>query len=428
MVLTKEENELLTQTRRGTPAGEWMRRYWLPAALVEELPAGGPPVPVRLLGEDLVLYRDEQGRPGLLGIHCSHRGADLSYGRLEDGGLRCIYHGWLYDLNGRCLEMPGEPAGTTFHEKIQHSAYPCVERAGVIFAYMGPGEPPLLPDYHFLSVPDEQVFAIKLFNDANYLQGNEGNVDWLHTSFLHYTGQNGRPGVESTPGELNHRGAAPFMERIDGQLTSYGLRHCKIRQVESELSLSLGSFLMPAMFCFGGGRRSGYSVNWHVPIDDTQHWKYTWIFRADGPLDKEVTRRGRAEMFADYRPVRNKSNRYLQDRESMRAESYSGVGIINQPQDLCVLEGAGPIQDRTQEHLTSADSGIVVSRQMVMKAIQDVQEGRDPFGVLRNPDENRFPYIFAWGGDLPHDVNWKDHIANLEADLYGALPAAAGVR
>src|SRR5437763_5802059 len=154
-VLTKEENDLLTQTGPGTPCGELQRRYWQPAALAEELPPGGAPLPIRLLGEDLVLFRDEEGKPGLLGVHCAHRGADLSYGRLEDGGLRCIYHGWLYDRTGRCLEQPGEPAGSTFHERIRHLAYPCREVGGIIFCYMGPGEPPLFPGYEFLSVPDD---------------------------------------------------------------------------------------------------------------------------------------------------------------------------------------------------------------------------------------------------------------------------------
>ncbi len=139
-MMTSEENELLTKTDRGTPAGELIRRYWQPVALVEELPAGGAPLSVRILGEDLVLFRDEQQRVGLLGIHCSHRGTDLSYGRIENGGLRCLYHGWLYDIHGRCLEQPGEPEGGEHRGQIRHRAYPCLEKAGVIFSYMGPGE------------------------------------------------------------------------------------------------------------------------------------------------------------------------------------------------------------------------------------------------------------------------------------------------
>src|SRR3954462_11513671 len=149
MATTAEENARLTQTGPGTPGGNLMRRYWQPVALQEELPVGGAPVPVRLLGEDLVLFRDEQNRPGLLGIHCAHRGADLSYGRLEDGGLRCIYHGWLYDIEGRCREQPGEPAGSMFHERIRQTAYPCIEAGGLILAYLGPGPAPLLPRFEF---------------------------------------------------------------------------------------------------------------------------------------------------------------------------------------------------------------------------------------------------------------------------------------
>ncbi|HEX9443439.1 MAG TPA: Rieske 2Fe-2S domain-containing protein, partial [Candidatus Binatia bacterium] len=138
-MLQSEENELLVHTGRATPGGEWMRRYWQPAALGEELPENGAPLPIKLLGEDLVLFRDGQGRPSLLGRNCSHRGADLSLGRIEDGGLRCLYHGWLYDAGGRCLEQPAEPEGSDFKNKIRHRSYPCRELGGLIFAYMGPG-------------------------------------------------------------------------------------------------------------------------------------------------------------------------------------------------------------------------------------------------------------------------------------------------
>ena len=146
-----------------------MRRYWQPAALSDELPIAGAPRPVRLLGEELVLFRDEQDQPGLIGLRCPHRGADLSYGRLEDGGLRCIYHGWLFDRQGTCLEQPGEPAGSTFHQRIKQPAYPCQEVGGIIFGYLGPGAAPLLPAYEFLTVPDEQRYVTKALHECNYL-------------------------------------------------------------------------------------------------------------------------------------------------------------------------------------------------------------------------------------------------------------------
>src|SRR6266508_1238615 len=151
-MISREESEMLTRVGPATPMGELLRCYWQPIVLSEELPPGGPPKPLKILGEDLVLFRDDQGRPGLLGLHCSHRGTDLSYGRVEDGGLRCIYHGWLYDIAGQCLEQPGEPAGSTFHERIRQPAYPCREIGGVVFAYRGPGEPPLFPNYEFFRV------------------------------------------------------------------------------------------------------------------------------------------------------------------------------------------------------------------------------------------------------------------------------------
>src|SRR5919202_294131 len=161
-MLTKEENDLLTQTGPGTPCGDLMRRYWQPVALSEELPPGGAPLPVQILSEELVLFRDEAGVPALLGLHCPHRGADLSYGRLEDGGLRCLYHGWLYDGAGRCLEQPGEPAGSQFRTKVRHTAYPCQEAGGLILAYLGPAPAPLLPAYDFLDTTDPYRLVIKL--------------------------------------------------------------------------------------------------------------------------------------------------------------------------------------------------------------------------------------------------------------------------
>jgi phenylpropionate dioxygenase-like ring-hydroxylating dioxygenase large terminal subunit len=186
-MMPQEENDILTQTNRGTPMGELMRRYWQPLALSEELPEGGAPISVKIMGEELVLYRDEKGKLGLLGIHCSHRGADLSYGRVEDGGLRCIYHGWLFNAAGKCLDQPWEPGGGEHRDQIQHTAYPCHEQAGGIFAYMGPGEPPLFPNYEFLMAPPERTYNDKLFHEANYLQMNEGSFDIPHLSFLHYT-------------------------------------------------------------------------------------------------------------------------------------------------------------------------------------------------------------------------------------------------
>lgn len=397
-----------------------MRRYWIPAALSEELPAGGAPLPVRLLGEDLVLFRDDTGKPGLLGIHCSHRGADLSYGRVEDGGLRCIYHGWLYDIHGQCLDQPGEPGGGEHKAAIRHPAYPCEEHAGTVFTYMGPGTPPLFPNYEFLAAPRERAFVIKLFSDCNYLQGNEGNIDLTHLSFLHYNSTRPEPGT-LVGGGLNRRGAAPEMESYDAELTEYGVRSYKIRRLDGsdKYHLFMTEFVLPSFTCFFGGQyqvEGTYAVNWHVPIDDERHWKYTFIFSRRGPIEIEATRRQRAEMTPDYRPKRHRGNRYMQNKESMKGEAYSGIGLNFQVQDLCVTEGMGYVQDRTNEHLTSQDIPIVAARKVLLKAIADLQRGREPANVVRDSKANYF-LIDACSDQVPNSKPWKEYIRGLEGRI-----------
>ena len=295
--MTEEENKLLTQTGPGTPCGELMRRYWQPAALSEELPIGAPPLAIKLFGEELVLFRDEQGKLRLLDLHCAHRGADLSYGRLEDGGLRCIYHGWLYDVNGKIIDMPGEvDGGKGFRESICQKAYPVEERAGVIFAYMGPGKAPLIPNYGYLTVPLDHVFVTKIYQECNYLQGNEGNIDIVHLSFLHFNKfrDTGGPGIE--PVKFSGQGGAPGLETTEADLTDYGLRVCKIRKVGTDKKyLRVGNFVMPNLSAPPGqfNGKEGYLINWHVPIDDTHHWKYIIIFNRERPIDAEEQRRSR---------------------------------------------------------------------------------------------------------------------------------------
>ncbi len=419
--MTKAENDLLVHVGPRTPCGELIRRYWQPAALSEELPPNGAPLQVRLLGEDLVMFRDEQGRPGLLDIHCSHRGADLSYGRIEDGGLRCIYHGWLYDIQGRCLDQPGEAEGGRHKGDVRHRAYPCQEQSGVVFAYLGPGEPPLLPGYEFLTVPEDQVFAIKLFQDCNYLQGNEGNFDPIHVSFLHYTDR--KVQREGSPSDgLCSRGLAPELETTEVELVDFGVRTCKVKKVGPDKhDLRYQNFVLPNLATFPGGQQGwgGYSCNWHVPIDDTHHWKYTFTFNREKPLEKEMMRRSRADTTANYKPTRNRANRYRQDRKTMVAECYSGIGYNFQIHDLCVTEGMGPIQDRTQEHLVSSDRGIVAQRKVLLKAIKDVQEGRDPAHVTRDPKLNRFPHMVVYSAVVPTTTSWKDYCEQLVTEAQG---------
>jgi phenylpropionate dioxygenase-like ring-hydroxylating dioxygenase large terminal subunit len=351
---------------------------------------------VRILGEDLVLFRDEHGHPGLIGLYCSHRGADLSYGRLEDGGIRCIYHGWLYDAQGRCLEQPGEPPDRAFEERIRHPAYPCIERAGAIFAYMGPGEPPLVPGFDFLNAPEGHVVAHKLFSECNYLQGNEGNIDNVHASFVH------RQMSDTGPGRSEHR----WLDIIDTAETAYGVKNYWVRTLPDTITVHINIFLMPNLTAIGGADE-GYNVNWHVPIDDTHHWKFWFGYRADKTLDRDAARARRTPQTPDYRTVPNKSNRYLQDRSLFDTVVYSGIpNEYFQAQDLCATEGR-PIQDRTEEHLGYGDRAIIASRAMIVRAIKDVQEGLDPPGVARDAAANDFRLTLA-GGKVPSSVDWRE--------------------
>ncbi len=425
-MLTREENERLTRVGPGTPAGELMRRYWQPAALSEELPPGAAPIPVRLLGEDLALFRDQHGRPGLLGIHCSHRGADLSYGRIEDGGLRCLYHGWLYNIDGRCLDQPGEPAGSplrealrvpaqrvrspqggqgkAFHERIRHTAYPCVERAGVIFAYMGPGEPPLFPSYEFLTCPDEFSFATKYYEDCNYLQGNEGNFDPQHVSFLHRLF---KPTEGPFNSDLHAQDPTPQIESID---TDFGMHLYAIRRADDDRQyVKVRSFFMPSAAVVGARGEEDYNINWHVPIDDEHHWRYGIAFRRGGPLTKETMRSADALITRGYHLFRNKANRFLQDREEMKTQTYTGMGEVFVVHDAWVTEGEGAIYDRTIEHLGYTDRGIIHLRKVMLEAIRDVEDGRDPRGVVRDVEMNDWPDLVARDDILPADLEWRDY-------------------
>jgi hypothetical protein len=291
---------------------------------------------------------------------------------------------------------------------------------------MGPGELPLFPKYEFLNVSEDHVFSIKLFSDCNYLQGNEGNIDLGHLSFLHYNAKN--RDLESPPekGKLNTRGAAAEKESFDVELTWYGVRSYKIRNLAKDTEnyrLYMTEFVLPSFTAFYGEQYDidgSFSVNWHVPIDDTHHWKYTFIFSRNAPIDKAATKRRRADMLDGYRPIRNKTNRYQQDRDSMIGESYSGIGYNFQVQDLCVTEGMGPVQDRTKEHLTAIDRPVVIARKILFRAIRDLQEGREPPNVVRDPKRNHF-VINACNDLVPASLSWKDYMKEKNAKLAALL-------
>jgi nitrite reductase/ring-hydroxylating ferredoxin subunit len=392
-MLTKEENELLTQTGPDTPCGDFMRRYWTPVALSEELVPDGPPVAVKVLGEDLVLFRDGQGQLGLIGRWCAHRGTDLRFGDVEEAGVRCAYHGWLYDVHGSCLEMPLEPDDTELRAQVQQKAYRCQEHAGLIFGYLGPGEPPLLPNYEFLTVPAEQRRSTKYYQECNYLQAHEGNLDPTQRLLLEQLAE--RQGQEGFVGEIED-----FELTMEPEETDFGARVFTTRPADDgKLAVDVRSYLLPSLSAVAATGYDGYTVQWHVPMDDTHHWRYVVTFRRDGPITDEEARRNGVEPAEGYKLDLDRARAFFQGKEPLDENFviYSAA----------LAESQGPTYDRTLEHLGESDNGIVAMRTIMFWAIQDVLEGSDPPHVVRAPEANHFSHVVVKSDVVPSTEDWR---------------------
>jgi len=387
-MLTKELNELLLHVGPGTAGGEFLRRYWWPVGLSKDSDSGGQPKEIRVMGEDLVLFRDQQGRPGLVGLHCSHRLVSLAYGRVEDGGIRCPMHGWLYDVSGSCLEQPAEP-DPTFRDRIRHPAYPCQELGGLIFAYLGPPErKPLLPNYESLVRTDGTRQVTWYPIGGNYVQHVEGAVDTVHGAYLH----NGAWSKEK------HVLATLPLPKIDFAETEYGLwQRGDKPHAGSNVSLIYTYFVMPAGFLrIGGGDRNesqeiDKNQSWYTPVDDGSCVRYQVSFApfgADGsprpwPPDGEVRYPGPDKDYGrDYYRIDSISGVSPRPHESFRAQDT----LANQTQGM-------PIVDRSLEHLGAHDQPLTAMRMMILKGISDVQKGLDPKHIIRDPERNEIVYV-----------------------------------
>jgi phthalate 4,5-dioxygenase len=436
-MLTQQDNRLITQTGPGTPGGALMRCYWHPVALSDELAPGSAPIPLKILGEELVLFRDEHGRAGLLGLYCSHRCADLSYGRIENGGLRCLYHGWLYDIEGRCLDQPAEPPESRYKDEIRHLAYPVIECAGLLLAYMGKGTPPLLPDYEFFSGAPEHRYVQKAYMECNYLQALEGDIDPAHLSYLHRSWQRGplaRKVSRGVPG--SGRSAASLMRadgrpRLETERTDFGVRNYAIRDAgDGARYVRINNFIMPnkvAAIGNEGRLGEGCTLHWHVPIDDENHVRFDIFFNRVRPVERErYDREAQAEMV-DGRYRRNKRNRYLQDRAQM-TQNFSGMGDHFGAQDAWATETPGPIHDRSREHLGTSDAHIVAARRQLLAGIAAIEAGREPIHVIRDPAQNDMAHIVVASEVIPpgadHRNVWKSRAAERRAPAPAAEPGA----
>ena len=384
------ENEILTRTGPGTPMGALLRRYWLPALLASEIPEPDcPPVRVTLLSERLVAFRDTQGEIGLIDEFCAHRGVSLWFGRNEEGGLRCPYHGWKYDRTGQCVEIPSEPAESGFCSRIRLKGYPCVERGGVVWAYLGPPEQrPSEPAYEWTAVPPPQRHVTKRLQECNFLQAMEGGLDSIHSTFLH------RYSVGDDP-LLKRDAQSAAMIKGDPHpvflptVSPAGL-HISTRRKMGDDSYfwRVTQFLMPCFNLFppyGDNPRGGHA--W-VPVDDEHCWVFSIDYHparalSDAEIDAALSGRGTHVPLVPgtFMPHANRRNDYLIDRAAQKSRTtFSGVFGIG-VQDAAVQESMGAIEDRSRENLVSTDNGIIMTRNRLLKAVQANAQGDEIPGL-----------------------------------------------
>src|SRR5579885_148639 len=382
---TREENEFLTRTGPGTTMGALFRRYWIPALAATELPEPDcPPVRVMLLSEKLIAFRDSKGRPGLVDEFCAHRGASLWFGRNEEGGLRCAFHGWKDDITGQCLEIPSEPAESGYCRRVKLQSYPCLELGDVIWAYMGPPElvpPP--PAFEWATVPASHRFISRRLQECNYLQALEGGIDSVHVSFLH------RGDLRSDPLHRGSKGAL-YTGNIDGRFevveTAAGMVIGVRRPAEpGQLYWRITQWVLPFFTMippYGDNALNGHA--W-VPVDDESCITWSFTHHPTRPLSASELETMRAGggihvklIPGSLRPVVNRDNDYMMDRAAQKAgATTSGVRTIAM-QDASIQESMGAIQDRTREHLVSSDNAIILARRRLRKAALAVAAGATP--------------------------------------------------
>ncbi|MHA4815557.1 Rieske 2Fe-2S domain-containing protein [Streptomyces aculeolatus] len=414
MRITPEMNERLTRVGAGTPMGEVFRRYWIPALLSSDIAEpDSPPVRVRLLGEDLVAFRDSAGDVGLLDAHCPHRRAPLFFGRNEECGLRCVYHGWKFDVHGNCVDAPSEPPESQFRFRVGTLSYPVHEAGGIVWTYMGPVDRmPEAPDYEWLRAPDTHLGVSQSNEPCNYLQAIEGGIDTAHSSFAH----------NNDLGNTSHLRALDTHPRLEVDVTDHGFTYASLRRVGGgRIYLRTYQFAMPFMQFRGGlitwqGEPADYPVlHGHVwvPIDDENTAIFNFAYSADPgrPMDPrwfadhedEMGRGPRHFVEGTHWLKRTPENDFLIDREVQRTRTFTGIEGIN-TQDYAIQTGMGRIVDRSREALGSTDLAISTARRLLLEATDDVAEGRLPRGS--SPADHRA----VRAGDLlmREDDDWRE--------------------
>jgi phenylpropionate dioxygenase-like ring-hydroxylating dioxygenase large terminal subunit len=389
-MLTAVENEFVTRTGPGTPMGELLRRFWTPFALASEAPeADEAPVRIRLMSENLILFRDTDGRLGLLQENCPHRGTSLYFGVNDEGGLRCCYHGWKFDIEGRCVDMPSDAPGSTYKDRVRARAYPVLESAGALWTYMGPADRrPQEPGFVFNKLGDDHVVTFRFDTFCNFLQSMEGDIDTTHISTLHLNYKDetpvddgtDRPGYPSRAFGQYIRASRKYA-RVDVQDTDYGLRLIAVRTTPKNNQFVRINCLVLPFSVFIASAGTGGTMFTSIPVDDGQCLRLGFTYRTDRPFTEEerneiLYSRNHFEADGKTRQMRA-DNDYLVDRVAQKTITPSGI-LPTREQDAAATESMGRVMDRTEEHLYHGDAAITRYRQLMINAARNLQEGQEP--------------------------------------------------
>jgi phenylpropionate dioxygenase-like ring-hydroxylating dioxygenase large terminal subunit len=421
-VISAEQNDLMTRVGAGTPCGRLLRRYWQPVALADELRGERPVKAVRLLGEDLVLYKAGASY-GLMQRHCPHRGADLAYGRLEADGLRCSFHGWKFDAAGKCVETPAEPEGSRMCEQIRTVSYPVVEKSGILFAHLGAGAPPAFPRFDCFVAPEAYTFAFKGYWDCNWLQALEVGIDPAHASWLHKYFEDEDPAANygkqfrGTPADSSLPITKVLREHdrpeIRVERAEYGMRLQTLRKLsDAQTHIRVTNVLFPQAFVIPMNAEMTIT-QFHVPVDDTGCYWYSIFTSFGAPVDKETMRNQRLKTYPapDYRPIFGRANGWGFNPEEQRTRTFTGMGFDINIHDQFACESQGRIQDRTQENLGSSDKGIVLYRRLLVDAIRKSEAGEKPLMVVDDAQASALtgpPAIDGIGPSARMEEYWKE--------------------
>ncbi len=432
-MMSSQQNDLITRVGKGTPTGELLRNYWQPVALVDELSAERPVRAVRLMGQDFVVFKDEQGRYGMLDRDCPHRGADLAAGRLEADGLRCAFHGWLFDVNGSCRSTPGEPIGSTLCKKVRQSAYSVVERSGILFAYLGEGEPPAFPNFDCFAAPGEYTFAFKGLFECNWLQALEVGIDPAHASFLHRFFED--EDVSESYGK-QFRGASADSDMPIAKVlreyespeilvspADYGLRLIAKRPLNDEQThVRVTNVVFPQAFVIPMSSEMTIT-QWHVPVDDKNCYWYAVFTSFGAPTNKQQMREQRLELYElpDYTSRKNKRNNYGFNLQEQLTETYTGMGFDINVHDQWAVESQGAIQDRTREHLGTTDKGIIAYRRLLVDAIEKTQAGEKTLMMIDEQQAAHLTGPASIDGIGPAD-RWDEYWKESDVNRRTAAP------